>query len=723
MKSKAVAAFLIAQLLQITLLFCSLGCLHAQSPVEVVRDGYSPDCDVEIRQSAHLLLVNWPMEGGDYGRLALNLKPDAPLIESIGVAAAGSGVYAPTMREMNPVFFMHVGTRAAPPGRPPELSIWDVFFDKVPNRPTKTHLGQLQKQRVEIRSAGKRATIRVEALNIGPFHGSIEFHIYAGTSLMRMEAVVRTKEDRRAILYEAGLTGTAPGWQRVGWMDTEGLFRRVGVSEHVRGEPRKVRHRLIAVENDRGSIALMPPPHQFFDPRDYSDNLSNTWAGQNYQGLDGFSVGVRQSPTGGGNFLPWFNAPPDVEHRLGMFMVLSRGDALRSFAQALKFTHGDQFVPLPGHVTFTSHYHLAHTVDAMKRKEQGTWSADWQPEFVQRFKGMGVNIVHMGEWHGDGHPKDPGPLRLAEYDAMFSECRRLSGAGFLLLPGEEINDYLGIREPGKHPGHWMSFFPKPVYWIQHTKPRTADQPQFGKVYRVGSREDMMRLMELENGLAWTAHPRIKASSWTPDIFKDEDFFKAPWWLGAAFKHMPGDLSREKLGERCLNLLDDMCNWGVRKHLPGEVDTFKLFNDHEIYGHMNINYLRMDKLPTYDESWQPVLDTLRKGAFFTTTGEILIKQFKAGDAQSGEEVRTRDDGTVEMTVELEWTFPLKFAEVISGDGSKVFRERIDLSDTTAFGRRVLKLSPSLKGRTWVRFEVWDVAANGAYTQPVWMKGSK
>jgi hypothetical protein len=74
----------------------------------------------------------------------------------------------------------------------------------------------------------------------------------------------------------------------------------------------------------------------------------------------------------------------------------------------------------------------------------------------------------------------------------------------------------------------------------------------------------------------------------------------------------------------------------------------------------------------------------------------------------------------LQVTLEWTFPLQFAEVISGDGQKVYRERLELTDTGAFGRRTLKLNPDLAGRKWVRVQVWDVAVNGAFTQPVWLQ---
>ena len=56
-------------------------------------------------------------------------------------------------------------------------------------------------------------------------------------------------------------------------------------------------------------------------------------------------------------------------------------------------------------------------------------------------------------------------------------------------------------------------------------------------------------------------PRIKASNWTPDIYRDEDFYLSDHWLGAAWKAMPADLSHDRLGRRVLDLLDDMANWG------------------------------------------------------------------------------------------------------------------------------------------------------------------
>jgi hypothetical protein len=361
-------------------------------------------------------------------------------------------------------------------------------------------------------------------------------------------------------------------------------------------------------------------------------------------------------------------------------------------------------------------------VAALGEKAQGVPRST--PDFVRMFKDMGVEMVHLAEFHGDGHPQDAGPVRLHELQAMFDECRRLSDSELLLLPGEEANTHLGLPQPGKHGGHWMYLFPRPVYW---TMKRALSQPflektvEYGEVYHVGDRHDMLRLLEEEHGLAWTAHPRIKASSWTPDIFRREDFYLSDHWLGAAWKAMPADLSHDRLGQRALDLLDDMANWGQKKYMPGEVDVFKIDHTHELYGHMNINYLQLDpdRLPRFDDGWQAVVDALRKGRFFVSTGEVLIPAFTVNRQPSGSDVVLTPSARAEVRIDLSWTFPLRFVELISGDGSRVFRERIDCSDTGPFDKRTIRVTPDLSGRKWLRVEAWDMAGNGAYSQPVWM----
>jgi hypothetical protein len=252
------------------------------------------------------------------------------------------------------------------------------------------------------------------------------------------------------------------------------------------------------------------------------------------------------------------------------------------------------------------------------------------------------------------------------------------------------------------------------------EPFAEEIPGYGKVYHVGSPEDVFQLMQKENGLMWTAHARIKGSIPFPDRYRDQAFYQSDHFLGAAWKAMPSDLSRPTLGWRILDLFDEMNLWGQRKQILGEVDVFKIEPDYELYAHMNINYLKLKRAPKFAAGWQPVLDVLRAGQYFTTTGEILIPEFSVAGKESGATIPRAKATATELRAELDWTFPLAFAEIITGGENSIHRERIDLTDTESFGTRPLRLPVDLTGKKWVRLEVWDIAANGAFTQPVWIE---
>lgn len=263
-------------------------------------------------------------------------------------------------------------------------------------------------------------------------------------------------------------------------------------------------------------------------------------------------------------YVPWFNAPPQTLQRLNFFLLSTEKDG-RIMEDVKKFTHNDSYKPLEGYYTMVSHFHTEHTDDVLTHKPLPE-----VPGFVKALKNTGVNIMHLGEFHLAGNPRDPGPRRLIQYKTMFDECERLSTGNFLMLPGEEPNNFFG--------GHWMNIFPKPVYWIMNreiTQPFVEEIKGYGKVYRVSNKEEMLDLLKAENGLAWTAHARTKGSTGFPDKYKDESFFKSDRFLGAAWKSMPADLSQPRLRKRVLDLMDDMANWGLRKHVIGEADIFKI----------------------------------------------------------------------------------------------------------------------------------------------------
>ncbi|MGI8604438.1 MAG: hypothetical protein ACR2OZ_15800 [Verrucomicrobiales bacterium] len=677
-------------------------------------EGFAAEFGVTVEQTGTQVEVMWPMSAEEKGVAVFSLDEKMPLIESLAIAAKKQPTTV-VLRALNPVTLLTVGSRDAenPQG-------WGAFFDNTPRRAYETHLVALGRRRVQTSSHGTRTTVSLAEAFGGGFRGDVRFTFYRNSPLIHAETVLTTQDDWRAIIYDAGLESSAPSWESMAWNDTGGKFQSVTHGGETAAEPVAVSGRTIVASGIAGSLAVFPPPHQFFYPQDEAYNLKFVWHGWNYrQRVSGGGLGIRQSEIGDNRFVPWFNAPPGTEQRLGVFYLLSLGDARQALDAVARYTRGDRFKKLPGYLTFTSHYHVEHSRNFLEKQKQqqtsGVPRGLESPGFIKTFKARGADIVHLAEFHYEEGWRLPEADRLRKLKVMHDECRRLSDGELLLLPGEEPNVYLG--------GHWISLFPKPVNWTLNRlagKSFVEEIEGCGKVYRVGSPADILRLFEAERGLMWTAHPRIKSSFNFPDRYKDTEFFRSDRFLGAAWKAMPADLSRPTLGWRVLDLLDDMSNWGVKKFILGEVDIFRMEPDFETYGHMNINYLRLAKLPRYDDGWQPVLDTLRGGQFFTTTGEVLIPDFTVAGKQSGQTLELEPDAAPVLEAHLEWTFPLAFAEIVSGDGQKVFRQRIDLTDTESFSTRKLRLPVDLKGRTWVRFEVWDTAANGAFTQPVWIE---
>jgi hypothetical protein len=211
---------------------------------------------------------------------------------------------------------------------------------------------------------------------------------------------------------------------------------------------------------------------------------------------------------------------------------------------------------------------------------------------------------------------------------------------------------------------------------------------------------------------WVAHPRTKSSALFPDVYKDKDFFLSDRFIGGSWESLPADLSQKRLCEvRCFGLNDEMSNWAPSpKFMLAEGDTYMKRPDDDTYPFLAINYVKLDKVPAWNESWEPVVEGIREGNFFGTTGEILFHSW--GIEGSG--------AKSVYTANIEYTFPLDFAEVVWSDGTTVDRKIVSLTDTTQFGTKTLRIPFDATGKKWVRMAVWDAAGDGAWTQPVLVK---
>jgi hypothetical protein len=103
----------------------------------------------------------------------------------------------------------------------------------------------------------------------------------------------------------------------------------------------------------------------------------------------------------------------------------------------------------------------------------------------------------------------------------------------------------------------------------------------------------------------------------------------------------------------------------------------------------------------------VLDTLKRGDYFVTSGEVLIPSYSVQGTGSR---RT-------IVADVEWTFPHDFVEVVWGDGQRTDRQIISTTSLPAFGKNRFEIPFDATGKKWVRFAAWDTAGNGAAVQPV------
>ena len=566
---------------------------------------------------------------------------------------------------------------------------------------TRSFLQEFHPTAASARTIGNSLEVSFNGMRLGIFSGTLRYEFYPGSTLIQQVAVLNTDEPDAAYYYDAGLQMTAPADQRPGgnmasaitYFDATRKLETITPPYGSERHPLQVSYRTVATRTANGSIAIFPSPHRYFFPRDYTTNLGYVW----YTSWRGhLGLGIQQLPDDNSPFYPWINAPPGSQQEMGMFLLLGTGQSGETLQKVLAYTHNDHFPHLNGYVTFAPHWHLAFTEQAMAH------GLDWQPPFKAAMKAIGLDSAMIMDFHGDGHPSDLTGIRLQELSDYYKACRSHSGKDFLLIPAEEANVYLG--------GHWALVFPKPVYWYMDRKQDQAFKDidaRYGTVYRVHTPGEVWRMVTEQQGYVYQTHPRTKGSTGYPDKIRDTGYFRDPRYIGTGWKALPSDLSSVRLGERAFKTLDDMNNWGLGKRTVGEVDVFQLDPSHELYAHMNVNYLRISQLPDFDH-YGELLEKMAAGDGFISTGEIVLPL--ASIAANGD--------VIEVRAQVEYTFPLRMAEIVWGDGKETHRKMIDILDGQQFRKLDFRTNVPAPNWTWARFAVWDVAGAGAFTNPVW-----
>jgi hypothetical protein len=661
--------------------------LHAD-PISVDLTAVKPG-PITVTADKDALSVKWSDASKRLWVAVFALNSKLPLITSISVNGA------PVIQKAVPFYRCSTGVRTGG---------WDAFFDFPPGRPqgVRVFLQSFYPTAATVRTVGDRVEVSFNGMEMGIFSGTMRYVFYPGSSLIQQVAVLETSEQNVAYTYDAGLQMGSEADRRPGlnmasnvvYYDAEGKLQSITSPYGSERHTLQVRYRAVASKMGAGSVVAFPSPHRYLFARDYTTNMGYAWY-SSWRGKVG--LGIQQPLDDNTAIYPWMNAPPGTKQEMGIFFLLGAGPPKETLDRVLAYTHKDVFPHLDGYVTFAPHWHFAYTEQALANGPK------WVPPFKPELQSIGVDSAMIMDFHGDGHPADLTDLRLRELDDYYKACRRVTDKNFLLIPAEEADVYLG--------GHWSLTFPKPVYWMMDRKanePFSKADAKYGTVYRVHDAAEMWKLVRLEHGYAYQTHPRTKGSTGYPDKILSTEYFRDPQYFGTGWKAMPSDLSSPRLGERGFKTIDDLNNLGLHKVMLGEVDVFQLSSTDELYGHMNVNYVRLDKLPDFDH-YKTLLDAVARGDDFISTGEVLMPHSLlisgAGDLLRAE-------------VDVDSTFPLRVAEVVWGDGQETHTERFALDTTREFAHQTFEWEITATNWKWARVAVWDVAGGGAFSNNTW-----
>lgn len=713
----------------------------ARAPLVCDLSGYTRRPDVTARVSGDVLAVEWAGKGTDRVSLRFAIRDGTPFISEMALRSDEVDDWVSVATDVGFEFRIVEGLRrisnqqlAPLRGLGVELTQevvdrykWDVFWDAPLDLRTEVSGGNpppaegvagqpgLPRSPDEIRRAtatyaasgcvvrtdGRRLSVTFPGLTLGSFSGALVVGVHEGTNLIRVETVASTELPSVAYKYDAGLTGLRLGPDsRVHWRDVASQMQSYSLRGPANDDPVPLRasNRLVVAESNGAAIAAFPPPHTFFWAREVEINAGYNWYRKD--GDDSFSFGIRQGEQEVVDryLANWslYSAPPGTEQHMAAYFYPTLGEPTAAFEAALAFTNGDVYRPLPGYQVMGSHYHTD-----MGRSLMATGSIDSRLTDFEVLRSAGINIAGPVD-----RPREA--TQLEEQHWLFRGAERHSDETFMVLPEMENSNLLG--------GHWDLLFSHPVYYVDERAPGSplvTDHPEYGRMYNIGSVEDMLEMIETEDMLVYMPHPRTKGSTGYPDAVRETPQFLSDRYRGVGWRWgMGSDLSEVRLSDkRVIPLLDDMNNWiaGTAlqpKYLLAITETYFKSPGDDIYANGPVSYLRIANLPEPGD-YAPIIDALEQGEYFVTSGEVLIPSHRYEG--SGSEMR--------VVADVEWTFPLEFVEVVFGDGVRTTTRRMSATDLPAFGSETFTIPFDATGQAWVRIAAWDSAGNGAMTMPI------
>lgn len=729
-------------------------------PVKFNFEFYRPPPGLIAQVKTDTLIIDWQGENQNEIRMCFVVKDGTPTISELKITASNGSDFV-LAKNVEPEFRIVSGIRRVTQqqtepleklGVPLSIEVlndikWNAFWDaplyldddpplshgsSIPAvEPYLNHPGMPRKAdeiiraratyntvQCHIKTNGARLEIVFPGVEIGLFKGLLQYDIFKGSNLVRQMLIAKTENKSIAFKYDGGLSGLPiQDKTRILWRDLVHQWQdyKLGGPDFEEITILKTSNRLITTELQNGSIAVFPPPHSFYWARETEENLGYSWYRKDSDTT--FSFGMRQAETESNpefyhNFA-LYNARPGYWQRMPVFLYFGTSGH-ETTKSALAFTRGDRFKALDGYKVMGTHYHVGLV---SRLKKLGGFHQRLND--IETMKGIGIDIYGVIDGVRGPGRHDTGEAYLKGLSEYYEAARSQSDKDFLVMPNDENST--GGRRPFLG-GHYDILISKPIFWQparQPDQPLSENHPQYGKVYHLGSPEDLMRMCELENVLISMPHPRAKGSTGYPDSIKHLSHFLHPNYFALGYRWGMGiDASETRLGEyRFLNLWDETNNWMANdnqepKYALAISEARSDYGDRgkppydDPYGMAPVNYLQIDEVPKI-EDMSSIINALKKGKYFVTSGEVLISQWNISE---------KCDSSI-ITAEIEWTFPLEFVEVVWGDGFKTDRKIISTTDLPPFGKKKFEIPFDARGKEWVRLAAWDIATNGAMVQPV------
>jgi len=647
---------------------------------------------VVVEETAGLLSITWAGRDGKFRRLLIDRKAQPGVIRGLLIDRDGSGTFDTPAENLLPAG---------------QLDWWIVVDNQ------KHRLALDTSAPCNIASEKSRTSLTFQNISLGPVHADLQLTFFAGSNLFVCELDIKGAAGN--VDVEQVGTGVrefraGPGEPIVEFAryeldtSTEGqdmpTLQRYTFSTSnetaTEGPERRNYYKASCLSGPAGSLIIEPPPHLGWYHSDpyYVDR----------PGLDA-DAGIVCFDYNTHRLKEKLQIQPNAKKHFVTVWHVETEPAEKALDATYAFQNHQHYPKLAGYKVLIADTDMA------------------DPKGVLYARSAGVNFfcatVNDGDFFGDCF-KDPDFLsawaifvdaadpRIGKTDPKWTEhVKKMSihnNDDFVVCVHSEIDAGWLTSPSVSEPQRWISTH------MGYIGPR---RDSFFVARYIGRPGQIAREVASIGGITWLAHPNFNIDflikHWEPKLHG----LAVNSCLMSSYPDQQWLFLYDAVQSRWLNQLDALWNAGCRPKIIGEADIqgFPGYTDASRYGsriypECVVNYVRVDQT-----KFEDMREAVRRGDYFVSTGEILMPQATLADVPlDGSETKACETKT--LTLDLQWTYPLREIRVISNLGTTIYPPPAGV-----FGRQTVAIPMDTLLVRWLRVDVRDVANNYCLSQPI------